>query len=859
MTQTHWTRTLGGLLAILALLAPLRALADEPAPRAFVVLVGIDKYKDSQIKPRAHAEADARAVYGLLTDKARQGSKEVQGRLLLGNPEGKAQPATHKNILDALGWIAKEAREHDEVVFGFFGQGGPVGKSGARRVYFAADSTFKDRSKNAVAAEEIAEALKPLKSKNVAFFIDINFKGFKADDKSIAEPTLGRFPYPELLGDEEKDQDHLGKPGRVVFLATDGLNPSLDLKDHGVFAQAVLAGLKGAADKEGYEPDGLVTVDEMKEYLKDQVGELARKHGKTREEKSQINFNLSTRASDFVLLATPEAHAKSEQRLKALAKMAKAGTLSKEFVAEGKKLLERMPRLEYQRKLRKEYQKLVDGTVTAAKFGELRQAILDSTKLKRAEAKEFADRVLKAAQLIQDGYVKPVDPGELVGWSVEGLYEYAREKVPPKIQERLDKVKDLGEADLGTLLADARQDLGVREDLDDQKDLNVALQRMTSHLDPYTTYIDEEMLKRFGQEIDGSFRGIGIQIRKDAATDYLLVVSPIKGSPAYRAKLQEGDLISQIKREEDSKGKPLDKPEIISTKGLSLNDAVKKILGLPGTKVTLTVHREGVEKPFDVTITRGEVELESVLGAKRKANDEWDYVIDPVRKIGYIRLTSFARNSYRDLRKVVRDLERAGMKGFILDLRFNPGGLLDSAIEISDLFVDDGVIVSIRQRARREARFRGEHAGSLLDFPMVCLVNGGSASGSEIVSACLQDHRRALIVGERSYGKGSVQNILDYQKGKIKLTTATFWRPSGKNLNKSSTKGKEEEDWGVIPDKVVKLSRKEREELAEHQHDLEVIHRPGKDPKKSSFTDKQLELALEYLRGQIKLASRTGG
>jgi carboxyl-terminal processing protease len=215
--------------------------------------------------------------------------------------------------------------------------------------------------------------------------------------------------------------------------------------------------------------------------------------------------------------------------------------------------------------------------------------------------------------------------------------------------------------------------------------------------------------------------------------------------------------------------------------------------------------------------------------------------------------------------KVVADLKKRGLKGLVLDLRFNPGGLLDSARDISDLFIDDGMIVSIRPRSGEEYVMSGRKEGSQVNFPMVCLVNGGSASGSEIVSACLQDHHRAFILGERSYGKGSVQNVVDFEKdgkevkSQIKLTTASFWRPSGKNLNKSSTAGKDGEAWGVVPDRVLPLTRTEREDLYEHQRNQEIIHPSGKPsirPAKTEFKDKQLEAALEYLRGQIKLAQR---
>jgi carboxyl-terminal processing protease len=283
---------------------------------------------------------------------------------------------------------------------------------------------------------------------------------------------------------------------------------------------------------------------------------------------------------------------------------------------------------------------------------------------------------------------------------------------------------------------------------------------------------------------------------------------------------------------------------------------VKKIQGKPGTKVKLSVRREGLAEPLEFEVRRAVIEVESVMGVKRRDNDDWDYTLDPANRIAYVRLSGFARNTFRDLNKVMSKLNGQGISGLILDLRFNPGGLLSSAVQISDLFIDDGKIVTIRPRVGREQTEHGRHEGSYLDFPMVCLVNGMSASGSEIVAACLQDHLRAIIMGERSYGKGSVQNIQPFEGGELKLTTASFWRPNGKNLNKSSTSGKDEEEWGVIPNRgfILKLSERERDELFEHQRDSEIIPRRDAPPKekKTDFKDRQLEMALEYLRGQIK-------
>jgi C-terminal peptidase prc len=858
MTKAILTRALGAL-AILVLALPARA--DEPkAPQPFVVLVGISNYEDKQIKARPHAEDDVKALYDLFTDKGHLGVDDKHVRLLLGSEDKarKSQPATRANILDALKWIAKEAGPNDLVIFTFIGEGGPLGKSGDRRCYFTADSTVKGREKDALAASDVGEVLKGLKSQRFCTFLDVDFKGFTGDDAVVAEPTLGKAPYSEFLGEDDSD-DHAPLPGRVVFLATNGLSTSLDLEKHGVFTEVLLKGLKGAADKDGYEPDSLITVDELTEYMDKELPALTKEHGKTKEEKGQLHFVLGGRGNHYALTNNPDAAAKVKERLDKLAQMAKAKKISEKFAEEGKALLSRMPRLEAQRSLRKEYQKLVDGG-DLAKFEEQRDAILESTKLKRSDAITYGAKVVDAAKKVRTAYVKEINKGDMIAWGIKGLYRRLDEKIPEEIETKLKDVKNLEEADLVALLADARVHLGKREDLDNHKDIDITLQRMLRNLDPYTTYIDPQTLADWEKDM-GEFTGIGIQIRKDIASDMLLVATPIKGSPAYKAGIWAGDIITKIYRDTDSLTKPNEKiPEKereLSTKGLPLSEAVKKIVGAEGTKVKLTVLRDGTEKEFE--LTRSKITVESVHGVKRKANDEWDYFIDEDQKIAYVRLSSFSRDTFKDLNKVMDDLTKRGVKGFVLDLRFNPGGLLTSAVNISELYIQDGLVVTIRPRVGRpDAIPVRKNVTHLTDFPMVCLVNGYSASGSEIVSAALQDHSRALIIGERSYGKGSVQNIVDWDGGKLKMTTATFWRPSDKNLNKASTKGTDEEDWGVIPDKVVSLTAKEREELVDAQHESEVIRRKDKPAPESKFKDKQLEEAIEYLRGQIKLSRAPG-
>jgi carboxyl-terminal processing protease len=860
MIRNRFLTFLTCALVALLLVRPARAEEASAKAQTWIVLVGVSDYADKQIKPRPNAENDVKALYDLFTDKQYHGVTPDHIKLLIGGEDARrSERATRENVLKTLHWLTESAKPGDKVILAWVGEGASLGTKGDRRCYFTADSTFKGRDKDALDAEEIGDALKSLKAKHVAAFVDIDFKGFDAQGVSVPEPDLGKeSPYSEWLGDDNTDE-HNPLPGHVIFLATNGLKPSLDLKDHGLFVTALLDGLHGTADIEG-EPDGVVTVDELIKFLDKQIPELARTHGKTKEQKEQLNFILGGRSSHFVLTTNPAVAEKAQKRLTEFEAQVKKGQIPAMYEAEGKLLLERMPRLEAQRKLRKQYQDLTDGTITLKGFTKNRDEILEATKINEIEATRWAKKVIEVTDIVHEKHVKETNQGELVAWAIRGLYRSIDEKVPEAIETRLKGVKQLDEHALTALLAEVRMLLGKREDLDNHKDLDIALLRMLNHLDPHTTYIDPEQKARFDQEVQGNFTGIGIQIRKDAATDYLLVVSPIKGSPAYKGGLQAGDLITTVTRTVDSDGNPLSTPEVLQTKGLLLSDAVKKIQGKAGTKVRLSVLRDGVDKPLDIEITRGRVEVETVMGVHRKVDDEWEYWIDPESKIAYVRLTMFGRNSAADLRKVVQNLNKEGMKGIILDLRFNPGGLLGASVDISSLFLDGGRVVSVRNRAGLEENHDARNRPTNVTGPsMVVLVNGYSASASEIVSAALQDHNRARIFGERSYGKGSVQDILPYEGGELKLTIATFWRPSKKNLNKATAgkdggPGKDDDVWGVTPDTIVKLDRKDLSDLAEYQHDLEVIYPKGKK-KELTFKDRQLEEAVKYLRKQVGAVS----
>jgi carboxyl-terminal processing protease len=314
-------------------------------------------------------------------------------------------------------------------------------------------------------------------------------------------------------------------------------------------------------------------------------------------------------------------------------------------------------------------------------------------------------------------------------------------------------------------------------------------------LDPHSAYYAPREYKQLEKLSEGKFGGVGIQVGFDRQNrGQLTVISPMPGTPAYEAGVLAGDLILKI----DGK----------STDNMRMNEAVDLIQGDPGQKVTLTVLHEGAREPIDVLITRAIIEVPCVLGDQRKTDNlrAWDFMLDKQNKIGYVRLTNFSKTASKELRDAVEELERDGVRGLIVDLRNNPGGLLKEAREVSDLFLTDGRIVSTKGRNHKEEIYDARPEGTLLlpaeKHPMVVLVNKYSASASEIVAAALQDHSRAVIIGERTYGKGSVQNIIEMHQGgdlsALKLTTASYWRPSGKNIHRFPD-SKDSDDWGVRP------------------------------------------------------------
>ena len=369
--------------------------------------------------------------------------------------------------------------------------------------------------------------------------------------------------------------------------------------------------------------------------------------------------------------------------------------------------------------------------------------------------------------------------------------------------------------------------------------IDAAIQGMVSNLDPHSSYMDTKMYGDMQITTKGQFGGVGIEVTQDEG-GLIKVISPIDGTPASRAGIKTADRIAGI--------------DGTSIAGLPLNEAIDKMRGPAGSKITLTILREGEKKPFDVTLVRAIVSVDA--DTYRREGD-----------IGYIRLPGFNEQTADGLEHAVRDLKKQigpGIKGYVLDLRNNPGGLLDQAIQVSDDFLTTGEIVSTRGRHPEDTQRYDAKSGDITDGkPVVVLINGGTASASEIVSGALQDHKRATIIGMTSFGKGSVQTIIPLGDGRgaLRLTTARYYTPSGHSIQAE----------GIVPDiqvaqgdeaNVPKLARPSEADLRGHLAGEPIppkrvnapIIKPAAGKK---YDDFQLSYAMDLLHGKMTVASAT--
>ena len=308
------------------------------------------------------------------------------------------------------------------------------------------------------------------------------------------------------------------------------------------------------------------------------------------------------------------------------------------------------------------------------------------------------------------------------------------------------------------------------DDINQAEMMDSAINGVLQSLDPYSAYMSPELFKEMQTDTKGEFGGLGIEIGMEAGV--VKVISPIDDTPAARAGIKSGDYIVKIGN--------------VQVQGKSLLEAVKLMRGPVGTSINLTVRRKNIKKPLEFNVTRKIIEIKSVSSK----------IIGIDKNLGYIRLKSFNENSDKQFLKSVKDFEKKSkIKGYVLDLRNNPGGLLNQAINITDFFLDDGEIVSTKGRKVAETRkFFARKGDEINGKPIIVLINNGSASASEIFAGALKDHKRAIILGENSYGKGSVQSIIPLRNGGgMRLTISKYYLPSGKSIS----------EVGVTPDILV--------------------------------------------------------
>ncbi|HET9491545.1 MAG TPA: S41 family peptidase [Methylomirabilota bacterium] len=335
-------------------------------------------------------------------------------------------------------------------------------------------------------------------------------------------------------------------------------------------------------------------------------------------------------------------------------------------------------------------------------------------------------------------------------------------------------------------------------------------------LDPHSSFLDPDSYREMQVETSGSFGGLGIEIT--LRDDILTVVAPIEGTPAYRAGIHSGDRIIKI--------------DGIVTKDMQLSDAVKRMRGRPGTKVTISVAREGWTEPKDIEIMREQIRVQSVR------------THDLENGIGYLRLRQFQEQTAHDVEAALEKFTKAGKKAMVLDLRNNPGGLLTAAVEVAEKFLDDGkLVVYTEGRVRNQnMRFSAHAKKPLNTIPMVVLINQGSASASEIVAGALQDYNRAVVVGTQSFGKGSVQTIIPLSDGSgLRLTTAKYFTPKGRSIH-----GK-----GITPDIEVEVPKEKNGAAAPTP--------PSLDPMEELKRDVQLQRALDVIKAMRVLEQRGTG
>jgi carboxyl-terminal processing protease len=465
----------------------------------------------------------------------------------------------------------------------------------------------------------------------------------------------------------------------------------------------------------------------------------------------------------------------------------------------------------------------------------------------RAEAQQYAVQLLYHANAVSEQYVRPIPVAELLRTALQGLYVAARVPVPGGLDA--DLRRPLSDPELVQFLARLREKLGDVEPLRGPNALLVSCEAMCRCLDRYSAVVRGEELRK-GNGVDQR-TGLGLELADSFGTGPLVIKAVVPGGPAQLAGLRPGEEITHLD------GKPVQ--GMTSAEAMLLCD-----YGLPGpgaedraaAEVELTVRRPGSGEARRVTLERQEYRPETVLGVVRRRDNRWDYMVDRERGLAQVRIAALGNGTALQVRETVTALQAEGLRGVILDLRWCPGGYLREAVNVASLFLGDCTVATVRSRGSKDTVYPSTAENKFLDFPVVVLVNGDTSGGAELIAAALQDHKRAVIVGQRTLGKASIQTMvpLGVPNAGLKLTSGVFVRPSGKNLHRGpdSTPG---DDWGVRPDP--KMDVRVSPELGRRLRDwwTEQTLRPGTStealPLDDPTADPQRLAALRVLRGML--------
>jgi len=373
----------------------------------------------------------------------------------------------------------------------------------------------------------------------------------------------------------------------------------------------------------------------------------------------------------------------------------------------------------------------------------------------------------------------------------------------------------------------------------DRKELyDAAMQGILDKLGPHCQFIPKKDASTFMEGVDSQFGGIGVVVQQKA--DGIFAAGFVRQSPGQKAGVKEGDKLLA------ADGKSFER--------MGLTEVVKLLKGPANSELKLSVLRRGEKKPTEIKVTRKVIPIESVLGVKRDKKGDWDFLFDAEKKIGYILVETFSKPTAADLKKALIALEKQGVERLILDLRSNPGGLLSSALEVADMFVEKGTLLVNRGRNTRMQKHEATAPGTFKKFKLVVLIDNYSASGAEIVAAALQDLGRATIVGKRSYGKGSIQDTVELPNGNMfKITTAYFYRPNGKRIDRdldAKTGEPTNENWGVSPKKAndVSLEWEEMKRFLRYREEAKIARqKSGSWATDPLLPDAQMERAIKVL------------